>query len=52
MTRKSKKTIKLIHKELDKLKESQLSPQMLERAKNKFKGQIALAEKQDEPYYR
>lgn len=41
---KVEKTIKLIHKELDKLKESQLSPQMLERAKNKFKGQIALAE--------
>ncbi|WP_099370499.1 pitrilysin family protein [Sphingobacterium sp. 1.A.5] len=41
---KVEKTIKLIHRELDKLKESQLSPQMLERAKNKFKGQIALAE--------
>lgn len=38
------KTIKLIHKELNKLKEQALSPQALEKAKNKFKGQIALAE--------
>jgi len=38
------KTIKLIHKELTKLKEQTLSPQALLRAKNKFKGQIALAE--------
>ena len=41
---KVEKTIKLIHKELNKLKQQSLSPQVLERAKNKFKGQIALAE--------
>jgi len=38
------KTMKLIQKELTKLMEQELSSQVLERAKNKFKGQIALAE--------
>ncbi len=38
------KTLKLIYKELTKLKEQALSAQALEKAKNKFKGQIALAE--------
>lgn len=38
------KTLKLVEKELKKLKEQELSAQVLERCKNKFKGQIALAE--------
>lgn len=38
------KTLKLVEKELKKLKEQELSEQVLERCKNKFKGQIALAE--------
>ena len=38
------KTLKLIYKELTKLKERALSAQALEKAKGKFKGQIALAE--------
>lgn len=38
------KTLKLIYKELTKLKERALSAQSLEKAKGKFKGQIALAE--------
>ncbi|WP_409151898.1 M16 family metallopeptidase [Sphingobacterium sp. BS-2] len=38
------KTLKLIYKELTKLKEQALSAQALEKAKDKFKGQIALAE--------
>ena len=38
------KTLKLVEKELRKLKEQELSAQVLERCKNKFKGQIALAE--------
>ena len=41
---KVEKTMKLIHKELDKLKGERLRPNALEKAKNKFKGQIALAE--------
>lgn len=36
--------LKLIHKELQKLKKLPLSPSALEKSKNKFKGQIALAE--------
>ena len=38
------RTLKLIDKELTKLKKQPLSPTALEKAKNKFKGQIALAE--------
>ncbi|WP_156305310.1 M16 family metallopeptidase [Sphingobacterium endophyticum] len=38
------KTLKLVGKELKKLMEQELSAQVLERCKNKFKGQIALAE--------
>lgn len=38
------KTLKLVEKELKKLKEQELSAQVLERCKSKFKGQIALAE--------
>lgn len=38
------KTLKLIYKELTKLKERALSARALEKAKDKFKGQIALAE--------
>ncbi|MGJ1206491.1 insulinase family protein, partial [Sphingobacterium lactis] len=41
---KVEKTMKLIHKELDILKGERLRPNALEKAKNKFKGQIALAE--------
>ncbi|SFT01429.1 M16 family metallopeptidase [Sphingobacterium wenxiniae] len=41
---KVKKAKKLVFKELDKLREKGVSDQQLQRAKNKFKGQIALAE--------
>ena len=41
---KVKKAKKLVFRELDKLKDKGLSETQLQRAKNKFKGQIALAE--------
>ncbi|WP_099365013.1 M16 family metallopeptidase [Sphingobacterium sp. 1.A.4] len=41
---KVEKALRLVRKELNKLKEQPLSETFLQRAKNKFKGQIALAE--------
>lgn len=41
---KVERSLKLIHKELNRLKKQPLTPAALEKAKNKFKGQIALAE--------
>lgn len=41
---KAEKALKLVYKELNKLREQPLSPGFLDRAKTKFKGQIALAE--------
>jgi len=41
---KSEKAKKLVFRELDRLKEREFSDAELRRAKNKFKGQIALAE--------
>ncbi|MVZ66787.1 insulinase family protein [Sphingobacterium sp. DK4209] len=41
---KAEKALKLVHKELNKLKDQPLSESFLLRAKTKFKGQIALAE--------
>ena len=41
---KIKKAKKLVFKELDKLKEKAVSESQLQKAKHKFKGQIALAE--------
>jgi len=41
---KLKKAISLVHKELNKLKETPFSETQLRKAKEKFKGQIALAE--------
>lgn len=41
---KLQKAIALVHKELDKLKNNPLSAHQLNKAKEKFKGQIALAE--------
>lgn len=38
------KALKLVHKELRKLREQPVSINFLQKAKNKFKGQIALAE--------
>src|SRR5690606_9443588 len=41
---KAERALKLVHKELNKLREQPLSAGFLDRAKTKFKGQIALAE--------
>ncbi|POY35612.1 peptidase M16 [Solitalea longa] len=41
---KASRCIKLVHKELKKLRENQLSTMQLHQAKQRFKGQIALAE--------
>jgi predicted Zn-dependent peptidase len=41
---KTEKCLKLIHKELKKLREQPLSTLQLHQAKQRFKGQIALAE--------
>ncbi len=41
---KLEKALKLLHKELNKLKQEPLSSSYLNKAKTKFKGQIALAE--------
>ncbi len=41
---KLSKAIRLVHKELDKLRQQQFTETQLQRAKQKFKGQIALAE--------
>ena len=41
---KAERALKLVQKELNKLREQPLSASFLDRAKTKFKGQIALAE--------
>src|SRR5690606_20454191 len=41
---KVEKALSLVHKELKKLRDEPLTATFLQRAKNKFKGQIALAE--------
>jgi len=43
-TEKANKALKLIHKELNRLRDSKLTETALHRAKQKFTGQIALAE--------
>lgn len=43
-TEKAKKALKLVHKELKKLRENKLGTLQLQQAKQKFIGQIALAE--------
>jgi predicted Zn-dependent peptidase len=44
MPRKPKRHLKLVHKELKKLRDNKISPVQLKQAKEKFIGQIALAE--------
>ncbi|UKJ07431.1 M16 family metallopeptidase [Solitalea lacus] len=41
---KAERCVKLIHKELKKLRDHALTPLLLQQAKQRFKGQIALAE--------
>lgn len=43
-TEKTEKALKLVHKELKKLRDQKLGPLQLKQAKNKFIGQIALGE--------